>query len=334
MKIIRAIILAPLSWLYALTVWVRNMLYREHIFISHSVSIPTICVGNLAVGGTGKTPMTEYIISHLQHDYKIAVLSRGYRRKTHGFVLADDKATALTIGDEPMQIHMKFPNIPVAVSVDRVAGIKRLQKLYPDLQCIILDDAYQHRSIRCGYYILLTQLDNLYIDDHYLPWGTLRDNRIQSLRANMMVITKCPEGMFPIDKRIIANRLNLPSYQHLYFSSIQYPEMNEQGTPLVVTGIANPQPLMDYVTQFYPSAVLMAFPDHHHFTPQDIHRLEKDAEFYPFIITTEKDMARLRNLDMAPELAAKLHPLAIGITMSEEEHFFMQLKTYINENIR
>ena len=168
-------IATPLSWLYAIGVWLRNVLYDDHILPSHTVSLPTIAIGNLAVGGTGKTPMTEYVIRLLSDKYKIAVLSRGYGRKTSGFRLAGPEDSAKTIGDEPMLIHTHFPDVPVAVCADRVEGVKKLQRLIPDLQCVVLDDAYQHRKLRCGFYILLTTYGELYVSDHLLPRGNLRD---------------------------------------------------------------------------------------------------------------------------------------------------------------
>ncbi|MGN1247581.1 MAG: tetraacyldisaccharide 4'-kinase, partial [Paludibacteraceae bacterium] len=177
-------LLAPISWLYGLVLAIRHTLYDNHLLPSHEADIPTICVGNLAVGGTGKTPHVEYLIRLLSPRYKVAVLSRGYKRKTRGFVLADEHASASTIGDEAMQIHSKFPHVAVAVCEDRVRGVRMLKKQVEGLQVVILDDAYQHRAIRCGYYILLTPYNQLYIDDHLLPWGRLRDLKARALKAN------------------------------------------------------------------------------------------------------------------------------------------------------
>ena len=164
---------APLSVLYRHIVWWRNMLYDEHVLPSSKVPVPTIGVGNLAVGGTGKTPMVEYLIRLLSPTYKVAVLSRGYGRKTKGFVMADNYADASTIGDEMMQMHLKFPDIPMAVSSNRVLGVKQLHAMHPEVQVVLLDDVFQHRSICCDLYILLTPYDRLYVHDHLLPWGRL-----------------------------------------------------------------------------------------------------------------------------------------------------------------
>lgn len=328
-------LLAPISWIYGFVVWLRNLLYDDHILRSTKVSIPTICVGNLAVGGTGKTPMAEYLLSLLSANYKVALLSRGYGRKTHGFRLANEHDTAQTIGDEPMQIHLRFPNIPVAVCADRVKGVKQLQHLYPDLQCVILDDAYQHRSLSCGFYILLTPYDCLYTNDHMLPWGRLRDLPNQSHRANVVVVTKCPEHMQPIERRIVSNNLQLASYQHLFYSSIGYAPIAVDSTPLLVTGIANPMPLLHHMQQQFPDTELFAFPDHHVFTNQDIIRIKEKAEHYANIITTEKDYMRLLQTPLIEELGDKLHVVRIQTNLGiDQDTFNREVLLYVSENNR
>ena len=328
-------LLAPISWIYGFVVWLRNLLYDDHILRSTKVSIPTICVGNLAVGGTGKTPMAEYLLSLLSANYKVALLSRGYGRKTHGFRLANEHDTAQTIGDEPMQIHLRFPDIPVAVCADRVKGVKQLQHLYPDLQCVILDDAYQHRSLSCGFYILLTPYDCLYTNDHMLPWGRLRDLPNQSHRANVVVVTKCPEQMQPIERRIVSNNLQLASYQHLFYSSIGYAPIAVDSTPLLVTGIANPMPLLHHMQQQFPDTELFAFPDHHVFTNQDIIRIKEKAEHYEHIVTTEKDYMRLLQTSLIYELGDKLHVVRIQTNLGiDQDTFNREVLLYVSENNR
>ena len=328
-------LLAPISWIYGFVVWLRNLLYDDHILRSTKVSIPTICVGNLAVGGTGKTPMAEYLISLLSSDYKVALLSRGYGRKTRGFRLANEHDTAQTIGDEPMQIHSHFPDIPVAVCADRVKGVKRLQQLFPDLQCIILDDAYQHRKLRCGFYVLLTPYDRLYTNDHMLPWGRLRDLPNQSHRANVVVVTKCPAKMQPIERRIVSNTLQLASYQHLFYSSIGYKPYEIHHTPLLVTGIANPKPLLEYLQQQYADTKLLAYPDHHVFTKQDIHHIWHTATQYECIVTTEKDYMRMQQTPIVEALGEKLHVLPIQTDLGiDKEAFDRQILLYVSENNR
>ncbi len=309
--------------MYALAVRVRNRLYDAHFLPSYRVSVPTICVGNLAVGGTGKTPMTEYIVALLRENgYKVAILSRGYGRTKHGYCLADATATAATIGDEPMQMHLHFPDIPLAVCANRVEGIRRLQQDCPQIQCVVLDDAYQHRRLCCGYSVLLTAYDNLYVNDHFLPYGRLRDSRSQSLRARMVVVTNCPPTMQPIDCRVVSNALHLPHYQHLCFSFIQYELPALPDTPLLVTGIAQPQYMLAYIQQHYPKTELMTFPDHHAYTPADIRRIEKAAAKYACVLTTEKDWVRLQQCALPATLAEKCRVLPIHTDLGPYKHIF------------
>ena len=328
-------LLAPISWIYGFVVWLRNLLYDDHILHSTQVSIPTICVGNLAVGGTGKTPMSEYLISLLSSDYKVALLSRGYGRKTKGFRIANEHDTAQTIGDEPMQIHQRFPDIPVAVCADRVKGVKRLHQLFPDLQCVILDDAYQHRSLNCGFYILLTPFDRLYSNDHMLPWGRLRDLPNQSHRANVVVVTKCPPNMQPIERRIVSNSLKLATYQQLFYSSIGYAQLALSGTPLLVTGIANPTPMYEYLCQQFPDTELMAYADHHAFSRRDIQQILEKAERYAHVVTTEKDYMRMQQTPLVEALGDKLRVLTIQTNLGvDKEGFDRAVLLYVRENNR
>lgn len=328
-------LLAPLSWLYAFGVWVRNVLYDDRVLPSHKVDIPTIAIGNLAVGGTGKTPMTEYLIRLLSPTYKVAVLSRGYGRKTSGFRLANEQDTAKTIGDEPMLIHTHYPDIPVAVCADRVQGVKQLQQQIPDLQCIILDDAYQHRQLRAGFYILLTSYDKLYVHDHMLPRGTLRDLPAESARANAVVVTKCPKTMQPIDRRIVSNSLRLASYQHLYYSSIGYAPLRISSTPLLVAGIANPAPLLYHLQQQYPDTELLAFADHRNFTKTDIKLILSRAEQYEHVVTTEKDYMRMLHTPLIEALGKKLYVLPIQTDLGiDQDAFDRQILLYVSESNR
>jgi tetraacyldisaccharide 4'-kinase len=328
-------LLAPLSWLYAFGVWVRNVLYDDHVLPSHKVDVPTIAIGNLAVGGTGKTPMTEYLIRLLSPTYKVAVLSRGYGRKTSGFRIANEQDTAKTIGDEPMLIHTHYPDIPVAVCADRVQGVKQLQQQIPDLQCVILDDAYQHRKLRAGFYILLTSYDKLYVHDHLLPFGTLRDLPAESARANAVVVTKCPKTMQPIDRRIVSNSLRLASYQHLYYSSIGYAPLCICSTPLLVAGIANPAPLLEHLRQSFADTELLAFADHRNFTKADIKLILTRAEQYEHVVTTEKDYMRMQHTPLIEALGEKLHVLPIQTDLGiDKDAFDRQILLYVSESNR
>lgn len=325
----------PLSWLYSIVVWVRNLLYDERILPSSLVSIPTIGVGNLAIGGTGKTPMTEYLIRLLSSKYQVGVLSRGYGRKTRGFRLASSTDTARTIGDEPMQIHVRFPDVPVAVCANRIEGIKRLRLLCPKVQCIILDDVFQHRRLRCGFYILLTAYDCLYVNDHMLPRGTLRDLPVESRRANAVVVTKCPNTMQPIARRIVSNQLQLASYQHLCYSSVQYDDLALPGTPLLVAGIANPLPILDYLKQQFPDTQLLKFRDHHTFSKKDIQLILKQAELFSCVVTTEKDFMRMQQTVLVEKLADKLIVLPMQMDFGMDKGVFDRaVLLYVDENIR
>lgn len=327
----------PLSGLYGLVLKIRHWLFDKHVLPSHRVDVPTICVGNIAVGGTGKTPMTAYLVQLLlDHGYHPAVLSRGYKRKTHGFVPADVCSTVETIGDEMMQLHRAFPDVPMAVCENRVHGVRHLIKQVPNIDVVVLDDAMQHRALRCGFTILLTPYDRLYIDDHLLPWGTLRDLPSRALKADAIVVTKCPEGMQPIDMRVIDNRLHLPTFQHLHFAGIAYAPMEHEGTPLVLCGIARPEYMMNYVLQRYPHAHLMAFPDHHRYTKRDIEKIMEKVRHFDFVLTTEKDLQRLQTTSLEERLGEQGKRLiALPIRMcfyTPHEQFDKQILDYIGKS--
>jgi len=329
----------PLSWLYTAGVAFRHWLYDRHLLPTFSVEVPTICVGNLAVGGTGKTPMTEYLLRLLlDKGLHPAVLSRGYKRTTRGFVMADNLSTGDTIGDEAMQLHRAFPDVPVAVCENRVRGVRQLKRQVSQLDVIVLDDAMQHRSLRSGFTILLTTYDRLFIDDHMLPWGTLRDLPSRALKADTVVVTKCPSTIRPIDMRIVDNRLHLPTYQQLHFAGMDYAPMEQEGTPLVLCGIAQPQYLLEYVQSLYPQAQLMAFKDHHHYTPKDIDAILERAKPFDFVLTTEKDNQRLRTtslVDRLREQGKRLIALPIRLCFyTPHENFDKLILNYVRENSR
>lgn len=328
-----------LSGFYTAGVAFRHLLFDQHLLPSFAVNVPTICVGNLAVGGTGKTPMTAYLLRLLlDHGYHPAVLSRGYKRASRGFVMADSASTVETIGDEAMQMHRAFPDVPIAVCENRVRGVKQLKRQVKDLDVVILDDAMQHRAIRCGFTILLTPYDHLYIDDHMLPWGTLRDLPSRALKADAVVVTKCPDSIRPIDMRVVDNRLHLPTYQSLHFTGISYAPMEQEGTPLVLCGIAQPRYMLSYVQTRYPKAELLAFPDHHHYSPRDIDLILDRARYFDFLLTTEKDIQRLRTTPLVERLQEQGKRLiALPITVkfcTPKENFDRPILNYVHENCR
>ncbi len=261
---------------------------------------PVICVGNLSVGGTGKTPMIEYLVSILKRNHRIAVLSRGYRRRSKGFVLADPRSNAETMGDEPYQIHSKFPEISVAVDADRQEGIEILEKnIRPDV--ILLDDAFQHRKVNAGFNILLTAYGKLYTSDWYLPTGNLRDGARQAKRAQLIVVTKCPPNLSQDDRNKIQEALKPKAHQKVLFSCLSYGvaiKDNGEVQPLdyfgdrsltLVTGIADPAPLIAYLRQAGLNFEHARFKDHHYFTKNELETLGTK----PLVITTEKDFMRL-----------------------------------------
>ena len=296
-------LLFPFAILYGVITSIRNFLFDKGIFKSYSFDLPIIAVGNLSVGGTGKTPQIEYLIRLLSDKYKVATLSRGYKRESKGFILAQTNATAKILGDEPYQFFEKFKNIQVAVDADRKNGIEQLlaQKDKPDV--ILLDDAFQHRKVKAGFYILLTSYGELFSDDFILPTGNLRESRSGSKRANVVIVTKCPNALSREQQNDIRKRLKLSNNQDLYFTFIEYDDFVfggnqkidvsqiEKNPKALVAGIAKPQPFFDYLQN--EMDVCLTFPDHHNFNDKDILEIKKLAKNNK-IITTEKDFVRLK----------------------------------------
>ena len=291
-------LLLPFAILYGLGVRLRHFLYDRGWLSSKRYPFPILCVGNLAVGGTGKTPMVEYLVRLLGQE-QVAILSRGYRRKTRGFVLADDSATAMTLGDEPYQYHRKFPRATVAVCESRQEGIERLLE-NPHFKYIILDDAFQHRKVQAETNLLLTSYYKLYTQDFLLPVGSLRDIRSRARKAQIIIVTKCPELTQTEQEKIIQQLKPLPS-QKVYFTTIAYSDRvysHEDSQALkdfiatpftLVTGIANPTPLVDFLEKQGASFEHLAYSDHHHFSNRELELLRQKER----ILTTEKDYVRL-----------------------------------------
>ena len=308
MKLLR-FLLFPFAVLYDIITRIRNWFFNLGILKSTSFDIPVIAVGNLSVGGTGKSPQIEYLIRLLKDDYKIAVLSRGYKRKTEGFQIVNDMHTAEDVGDEPLQFYKKFKeDVVIAVDADRINGIQQLLQNDIPPQVVLLDDAYQHRKVTASSYILLTKYNDLYVDDFVLPTGNLRESRRGAKRASVIVVTKCPENLSKAEQEKIVRKLNPKSYQKVFFTTIAYDE-NLKGTEelavsdlkdkkvLLVTGIANPKPLLNFLKEKGVSFKHLNFPDHHNFTQQDISTIKKSFDELPseqkIILTTEKDYMRL-----------------------------------------
>lgn len=305
-------LLLPFSWLYKAGVLLHNKTYHWGLKKSQTFRLPVICVGNLSVGGTGKTPMVEYLLRLLTPNFSVATISRGYKRKSKGIFISDQNTTAKEIGDEPMQFFTKFPAAKIVVGERRVEAIKELLDHFPATQVIILDDAFQHREVKAGLNILLTEYSNLFTDDYYLPAGQLRDLKQNYRCAEIIIVTKCPPGISKNEQNRIIQKLNPTPTQLIYFTTISYRQpyniFNDFQAPLktvknilLLTGIANPQPLIDYLTQYDVRIETVSFPDHHRFRERDI---DKVIEIFKLIndqnkiiLTTEKDAMRLKEFD-------------------------------------
>lgn len=302
MKTLRKI-LFPFSLLYAAVTSLRNFLYDKGFKKSTGFNLPIIAVGNLSVGGTGKTPMVEYLIRLLSDKYNLAVLSRGYKRKSKGFYLAKDTTTIEEIGDEPFQYHSKFKSINVAVNANRVEGVQTILKALPKTNVVLLDDAFQHRKIKAGFYIMLTAYNDLFYNDWVLPAGNLRECKSGVKRANVVVVTKCPKDLSEQKMLQIKNKIDIDN-DKIFFSAISYHQsvtnnIEEISIPdlkndfIAVAGIAKPEYFYAYLKCDKNNC--LTFPDHHFFTNQDINNILQKANGRK-IITTEKDYMRLQNL--------------------------------------
>ena len=309
------LISVPLSWLYGMVVHIRHKLFDLKILRSEEFDIPVVCIGNLTVGGTGKTPVAELLIERFSEHYRVGVLSRGYRRRTKGFVLSTPASSARTIGDEPRQMKLKYPSVPVAVCEKRAEGIRLLRKAHPEIELIILDDAFQHRYVEPWVNILLMDYNNPVYRDRLLPWGRLRDTRNQIHRANFVLVTKCPDDLNPLDMRIVINSLGLFPYQSLYFTRMRQGEITplfadravgkvREGDPVIaMSGIANPVPLLESLRKRFDVVAELTFDDHHTYRLSDMRRLEALFAAYPdaVVLTTEKDAVKLTNRKKVPE---------------------------------
>lgn len=347
-------ILIPFSFIYGVIIWIRNKFFDKNIFRSATFNFPLICIGNLAVGGTGKTPMVEYIIRMLDGKYKVATLSRGYKRKTKGFAIADENTTAVEIGDEPMQIHKKFPDITVAVAEERVIGIPQLLYEKPKTQAIILDDAFQHREVKAGLNILLTDYNNLYPRDILLPAGDLRDIKSSSKRAEIIVVTKCKPDLNEDEKLEIINELNPLPNQKVYFTKIEYSTsyhlfnkekyfLNPEYNMLLICGIANPAPLKEFLETHVATYELLKYKDHHIFNTDDLNeikdhfsRIESENKI---IITTEKDGVRLAKFEKELEklpiyVLPMMHKFMFGQEAEFEKDVLEFVSSYEEEPVR
>ncbi len=345
-----------LSLLYGLVVNIRNELFDLKILPSLQFDLPVISVGNITVGGTGKTPHTEYIVSLLKSSFKIATLSRGYKRKTRGFLLVDTNSTVAQVGDEPLQIKRKFNDCIVVVDSKRVRGIENLLKSPEAPEVIILDDAFQHRYVKPGLNILLTDYNRLITRDSLLPYGRLREPAFNRDRANIIIVTKCPAHIKPIDERIISTELFIRPYQQLYFTKLEYddarPVFPEEAIKLrdnllnglsilLFTGIANPHPLKEYLTHKTHNLLELRYPDHHNYSLKDLQEIVNNFVSLPegerIILTSEKDMIRIREVENIPEMIREhlfYIPLTIRFLNEAGKDFDRKILNYVKDNKR
>lgn len=348
------IFLKLLSFFYGIVTSLRNELFNLKILSSREFNLPIISVGNITVGGTGKTPHTEYIAELLRSNFNVAILSRGYKRKTRGFFIVEPTSKVRQVGDEPLQVKLKFNDLTVAVDAKRVRGIQKLMALPNKPNVILLDDAFQHRYVTPGVNILLNDYSQLITKDSLLPYGRLRESASNKSRANIIIVTKCPTEIKPIDERIITKELEIKPYQSLYFSKIEYGPLIpvfpsdvslksvvlfEGLTILMVTGIANPSSLKDYLKLGSHDIHEMIFPDHHQYTSKDLDRItakfDSIASGRKIMITTEKDMVRFRDFGTVSEIIRKnmyFIPLKISFLNNAGKDFNRKILNYVREN--
>ncbi|WP_306353082.1 tetraacyldisaccharide 4'-kinase [Flavobacterium sp. '19STA2R22 D10 B1'] len=332
-------ILFPFAVLYGAITQFRNFLFDKGWLKSYRFELPVIAVGNLSVGGTGKTPQIEYLIRLLSNQYRVATLSRGYKRKSEGYILADQNADASILGDEPFQFFQKYKDIQVAVDADRRNGIEQLLSQTVKPEVILLDDAYQHRKVQAGFYILLTAYGDLYADDYMLPTGNLRERRKGAERANIVIVTKCPAGMSAVEQQKIRIKLKLLPEQELYFTYIEYDAFVYAGQQkiavseirnqekILVAGIAKPMPFFAHLDSGQDQR--MTYPDHHNFTNNEIQELAEKSKG-KIIITTEKDYVRLKG-KLAEEQLFYL-PIKSSF-IAEGDQFDQSILTYVEKGI-
>jgi tetraacyldisaccharide 4'-kinase len=352
------ILLYPVSLLYGMITTVRNFLYDTGILPTDEFSFPVICIGNITVGGTGKTPHTEYIARLLMDHFKVAILSRGYKRKTRDFRIATSGSQVIDIGDEPLQLSRNLPDVLVAVDRKRVHGVDMILDNHPEIEVVLLDDGFQHRSLTPGYSILLTDYERLFFRDQMLPYGNLRESKVNMRRADIILITKTPENISPIQRRLIVKEIDKSPYQNLYFTSFRYkspvPVFTNKGKEtspeilkgvgcgvVLVTGIANPKPLREYLEKDYNEITHLSFNDHHNFTEKDL--IGIDSAFndlkssVKYLFTTEKDAVRLREFtNIAEPVRSAFFYIPIGVFFlnDDNDEFDNLIIDYVRKNHR
>lgn len=343
-------LLLPFSWLYQLGIYGFHKLYDLQLLKTTAFSLPVICIGNLVVGGTGKSPMTEYLVNLLKGKYKLATISRGYKRQAKGFLIANSSTTAAAIGDEPMQFHAKFPDITVAVGANRVAAAQQLLQNRPDTEVIILDDAFQHRAIIAGLNIILTAYSNLFTQDYYLPAGELRDLKSNYKRADIIVVTKCPAYISNEEKRNIIAAINPLPAQPIFFTTLSYElpyhlvdnytiDLQDIKKVILFTAIADPQTLIDYFNKHKIQVKPVLYQDHHTFTTTDMRTIiaayQQNKTESTILLTTEKDAVKLIALQQQiQQLPIFVIPVTHRFLFDEKEKFDNYILKYTQEQLK
>ena len=336
----------PIAFIFGVITLIRRWLYKKGVFFSGKPDIPAICIGNLKMGGTGKTPHIEYMIQLLQSHFNVALLSRGYGRKTKGFIMLNtvpaSEMSAKMVGDEPLQIHLKYPELPIVLSENRYEGYLKLRKEKPDINMLLLDDGFQHLSFSPTLKILLTEYKTPFFADYPFPMGNLREFPSASKEADIVIVTKCPEEISENEKEYYTRKIRVGEEQHLFFTKFRYlpPEPRNQlaqqaettnfSKIILLTGIANSNPLVEYLSQEYKEVIHLKYPDHHQFTTRDItHIIQKiDINFSEetAIFTTDKDYARLRFSEFENKLS--LYPL---FTLPVKVEFLFDGEDFFNK---
>ena len=348
--------LLPFSWFYGLAVKTRNILFEMGVLKTRSFQIPIISVGNITVGGTGKTPHVEYLVRLLKDQFHVAVLSRGYKRKSRGFIKADEQTTMPEIGDEPYQMKQKFPGVTIAVDRKRCHGIDMLTEQDSKLDVILLDDAFQHRYVKPGVNILLVDYHRLIIYDKLLPAGRLREPLNGKDRADIVIVTKCPKDLKPMEYRVVTKAMHLYPYQRLYFTTLEYAALqpmfqtSKESIPsldslhdthvLLLTGIASPEQLEHDLSPFTSHLSPLTYADHHQFDKKDVQLINDTFAALPspkLIITTEKDATRLNNVEgLSDDVKKNIYilPVRISFMQDQENTFNQQIRDYVRKNSR
>ena len=344
------ILLYPFALIYGAIVWLRNRMYDAGVFSSIEFSVPVITVGNLSTGGTGKTPHVEYLVRLLQYQYKVATMSRGYKRHTQGFLVADEQTNALRIGDEPMQYHMKYPELVVSVAEERMIAIPALLQRRPDIDVILLDDAYQHRSVKAGFSILITDYAKPFYKDYILPFGSLRESRSASKRANVIIVSKCPLNLTEAQAGEIVKKVNPLPHQQVFFTGINYDNPTDFITDeivsltgkniILVCGIARPEPLVDYLKNNAADVHTLTYPDHHYFVSSDLEEIKETYDNWQapdkIVLTTEKDAARLQlHFDKLREwgITIAVLPITVSVLLGKEIALNNMVMNYVERAV-